>query len=462
MAIPPGVSLAPTNGPFDDPPTWIRLDTLAGLNITSISITRGRPDERSKTSPASVSIKGIDQDGILDPTNPNSPFAGELNPVKQAAITMFNPYTESWNWIFRGYVSDYTLSFDTDASESFMDFEITLTDMLDLLNDSEVIPDEAGNLSPDENVGDTFYTGQHVDDRILAVLADASTAFYEQIWPASQLQIASGNVFVQGTDYTNQSSLLQVIDDACDAEYPYGTNRFITQDGSFAFRGRYYRFLPELFIAFDGNRRQNNRMLEFFVVDVPSYSVGHSQAIAQTISFTRGKTNLINAALITPANIRQDQIAAQQVSNSPSIGTYGPRTSGMSLENLITSDPSDPGDSNTPIQECKSYGQSIVDNYKDPVTRVSQLKFTNPSNNTNDEGMNLWHLLTNVELSDFIHVTTKHPGGGGFDDDTYYVEQITYDIEPLQGDIWQVQLTLDLTSFAYYQTMPESWAPPSS
>src|SRR5215831_21018025 len=106
MTVPPGVSLSFTN-PFQTP-TWTRIDNLAGLDITSISITRGRPDERSKTNAGTVTIRGFDETGILDPTNPNGPFYGNLDPVKQAAVSLWNPYLNTWSYIFKGYISDIT------------------------------------------------------------------------------------------------------------------------------------------------------------------------------------------------------------------------------------------------------------------------------------------------------------------------------------------------------------------
>lgn len=465
MSIPPGISIDFSNDTlFTDPPTWTRIDNYPGIDIQSIQITRGRPDERSKTSPGSVVIRGFDESGLLDPTNASSPFHSGLNPVKAAAITLWNPNTNAWKYIFRGYVADYTLSFSTDISKPFIDFEITLVDLLDLLNDAEVIPDSAGNMVPSENIGDSFYTGQHCDDRIFAVLGDSATIMYGSHgaapWPASLLQIASGNVFVQGKAYPNQSSLLQVIDDACDAEGPYATNRFITKDGAFAFRGRYYRYAPTFYEASsDDTRASGHRLVAWSVADEQSWSSGQGMAGINGLTWTRGKTNLINACNITPAGIRTDEIAGQEIHDSTSIGKYGPRTSGNSLENLIIIKGDDGGNFK---QEAQSYAQAVVDNYKNPVTRVSQLKITNPSTDTDEKGQNTWSILTGIELSDLVTVYTQHTGGGGFNGVSHYVEQITYNIQPLLGQTWQVEMTLDLTPQAYYGTMPSLWNPPGT
>lgn len=461
MSVPPGISIDFSNDSlFTDSPTWTRIDNYPGIDITHVQITRGRTDERSKTNPGTVTISGMDESGLLDATNPNSPFYGGLDPIKQAAITLWNPNTNSWSYIFKGYVADYTWSFSTDLSKPFIDFQITLVDMLDLLNDAEVIPDAAGNMVPTENIGDCFYTGQHVDDRILAVLADTATAYHGMIWPVDELQIASGNVFVQGRGYSNGTAMLQVIDEACDAEGPYATNRFITKDGSFAFRGRYYRYEPTFYMAdSDANRRENHRLVEWSVADVQSFSSGTGMAMMNGLTWTRGKTNLINTIIVTPANIRTDQIAAQEKHDSTSISKYGVRTSGMTLENLITDDGDD---GNTSLQETNSFAEAYKLNYAYPVTRVSQIKITNPSNDTDDAGQNTWSFLTGIELSDLVTVHTRHPGGGGFGGVDHFVEQITYDLQPLRGSIWQVEMTLDLTPRAYYSSIPQSWNPPGA
>jgi hypothetical protein len=462
MTVPPGVSIAFTNAPLDDPVTWTRIDNLDGIHVESVSVHRGRANERDKTTPGTVTIQGVDTKGILDPTNTSGPYYGNLVPVKQAAVTLYNPQAKTWNWLFRGYID--TISHTLHEREDWFDFEITLVDMLDMLNDAEIVPDQAGDTVPGESVGDCFYTGQHIDDRLLAVLADSSTAFMAQIWPATLLEVASGNVFVQGRVYANRTSLLQVIDEACDAEYPGSTNRFIAFDGSFAFRGRYYRFVPDHFIPADNTTRAlGTRMLHWSVGDLPSYEANNTLTLYNGLKFEVSKTDLINAALVTPIGISDSALASgsQFASDSTSISAYGPRTSGMSLENLIT-DNADDG--NTALQETASFATATVHNYKDPPITANEIVFRNAAPHDGDYAAR-WKLLCGIELSDLMTVWSIHPGGGGFNlttgvEQDHFVEQLVYDLKPLQGDQWDVTLTVTLSSRHHFRYMPASWNPP--
>jgi hypothetical protein len=478
-ALPHGVALGFSNGPLDDPVTWTRIDNLDGVMFESIHIKRGRENERDKTIPGVVTIQGKDTKGALDPTNPAGAYYGSLLPVKQASVSLYNPDTAAWSYLFRGYVD--TLHYTRDPSGKWFEVELTFTDMLDMLNDGEVQPDQAGNTVPTESTGDCYYTGQHIDDRILAVLADSSTAFMAQVWPATLIQTASGNVFVQGTVYSRGTSLLQVIDDACDAEYPGSTNRFITSNGAFAFRGRFYRFVPTAFIPLDNTTRvPGTEMLHWIVGDIASVGEDASLAVYQNMEFEISKTDLINVTDVTPKGITDAQLAgtSQLSSDSTSITDYGPRTSGMSLENLIT-DNADDG--NTALEETSSFAAATVQNYKDPPVYCNQLVFRNPVKGDPDYS-NRWKLLCGIELSDLMTVWSKHPWGGGFNptssvDQDHYVESIEYELAGLgdkdtgNGDVWDVTLTVTLSSRHHFRWMPTTpvdghysngWQPPAA
>lgn len=459
---PPGFSLALTAGPLTDDPAWTRVDSLSGVKIESIEVERGRPTEWDKTAPGVVTIRGVDTEGALDPTNPGSPLAPYLVPVKQAALTIKNAHTGEWKWLFRGHVS--YIRNTPDASKNWQEFEIQLVDMLDILNDEEVIPDFAGNRVPTESMGDTFYTGQHVDDRILAVLADASTAFMRKVWPVSKLQVASGNVNVQGTVYSRGTSLLRVVDEACDAEFPDATNRFITVDGAFAFRGRGYRFVPTHHIPLDNSTRvSNRRMLHWSVGDMQAFQggAGDRLAVPTTMSYKIDKADLVNAVLVTAKGVSDATLAGGTLfaSDSGSVDAYGPRTGGRSIEGLILGDADD---GNNPDQESATYAQAIVENYKDPCVYVDTITFKNPVADGTDRYANNWRILTEVELSDLLTYYSTHAGGGGFTTDTgveqdHYVESIKYSITALQGDEWNVQLVLGLSSRHHYRWLSAEW-----
>src|ERR1043166_9025132 len=99
MAVPPGVSLALSDAPLADPVSWTRFDDQ--VRVSEITIDRGRTDERSKTTTGTVTIRGFDTSGALDPTKTSG-----LDPVRQAAVTLYNPVRGNWNWLFRGHIAE--------------------------------------------------------------------------------------------------------------------------------------------------------------------------------------------------------------------------------------------------------------------------------------------------------------------------------------------------------------------
>ena len=93
--------------------------------------------------------------------------------------------------------------------------------------------------------------------------------------------------------------------------------------------------------------------------------------IVGDLEFVRRSTDIYNAALATPQDIDDADIAGQVVTDSGSITSYGTNT--WSAENLITDGGVASG--TTALEETKLFAQSIVDDYADPRTRLTQLQF---------------------------------------------------------------------------------------
>jgi hypothetical protein len=438
-----GVAIAFDAAALTASPTWTRIDTIPHVSVQRWEIHRGRPTERDKTSVGSATITGIDTNGVLDPTNSGGTFYGKLNPVKQAGIALQNPVTSTWSTLYRGFVGDW--NYELDTSEKFLTFDLSLVDALDILGDAEVIPDTAGNTVPAESTGDVYYTGQQVDDRIKAALADAALSAGVTEWPAGLMTIFTGNVAVQGTVYSPRTPILQVIDDAADAEFPGVANRYVSKDGIVTFHGRYARFNPS---------NVSYGIQTWKVGDEAAFVSDSATAVISALRFTRGKTNLINAALATPNGIADADIAGQFVSDATSIAAYGARS--VAFENLITGG----GDELVPLSalaEVKQYATYYVDNYKDPRTRVSQIEFR-PSGTSGTRATALWALACGIELGDIVSLKTTHPGGGGFNED-FFVEGISYTAVPMKASYPELTVTLDVSPKAYYDTDPFSGHP---
>lgn len=440
--MPEGLNIAAEAAPLDADPTWSRIDNIDGVTVSSVDIVRGRNDETEKTAVGTLTARGVDRVGALDPTNGGSPFDGDLNPVKQILFSFWDPVGEAWATRFRGYWDQ--LTYEIHPSGKFATWQLDCVDALDILNDAEVVPDQAGMTVPTESAGDVFYTGQQVDDRIRAAIADAATSVFGVDWPSELLRIFSGNVAVQGTIYAAGTTLLEVIQEAVDAEFPGIANFYVDLIGRLTFHGRYARFHP----------------------DVPDYDIGHWKlgdgaafaaddtvcVIQSPFSFTRGKANLVNAALSTPKGIAPADIAAQLVSSSLSIGSYGVRS--VAFTDLIT----ESGDETIPLSakdETKLYSSYWVDNFKDPQNRPGTITIGSvPPDDVRAAA--IWPVLAGIDLSDLATLKTTHPGGGGFNNVDFFVEKIIENHKPRRGEDGGdlIQLQLEVSPRAYFDENP--------
>lgn len=428
MDSPEGLCLAFSDAPLTAAPSWTRIDNRTDIRPNRIRISRGRRSERDKVSVGTLTANGFDNAGALDPTNTGGPFYGDLDPIKQAAYGLYNPVADTWSTIFRGHLADLD-PYEIDVSAKYATFQLNLVDALDLLADALMIADKAGNTVPGESTGDVYYDGQQVDDRIKALIADASTAAFGVVWPSALLSIFSGNVALQGVAYSSGNSILTGIGDAQDAEFPLFANFFAAKDGVLTFHGRYARSNPSGY-----------SIPTWSCGDIPAWQDDDTIAVIQKLTLARGKTNLLNNALITPKGIKDSDISGQMVQDATSITNYGVRSLSP-IENLII----DEGDEATPKtanEETKLYATDIIDAFSTPRTRVKQLVFTNPPASREAP---VWDLAGGIDLGHAIELTTTHPGGGGFSTEKLIVEGITYDLAPMQGDTVNFTLTLDLS-----------------
>jgi hypothetical protein len=420
--------------------------------VASWSIDRGRQFELDRTDTGRATIVINDTDGTYDPTNTAGPYYGQLEPLKQAAIALQNPVTENWLTVFRGFVDEYT--YELDPAQGVMVATITLVDAFELLTAVSVTTGTAGGSPPVGSEGDIFYEQKEVDARIIDALTDGG--FDPAMWTRSgSPTIFSGNVVVQDSTYSPGSTLLEVIQDAADAEFPIA-NFFIDKEGLFAFHGRFARFDPTTTAASSGGAWVFRE-----------WQCGDGTAVASDptniaqlrgMSFTRSKERIYNRATATPMHVADADIAGQTSIDATSILAFGIRS--WSMENLLTygakTGPNvgsgDWGGAGA-LAETKLFANYIVTNYQTVKNRISQLTFR-PLDANDTRAPALWDLMCNIEIGDLITVTVDHPGAGGFAN-SFFVEGLHYQCEP-GGAVPDVTLTVDTSPNEYWADNPFS------
>lgn len=447
-----GVAIAFDSPTLELDPLWVSIEDQ--INVTSWQIDRGRSTELDKTSTGTARITIADTQGLLDPTNLDSPFNGNLDPMKQVAIGLTNPVTDSATTIFRGFVSEWLHSLDVfeetaGVARGIDTVTLECADAFDLLSALELTPGVHGDTTTASDFADVWLKGtpsnlvgqaaiaHHVNQRIEDLLLMAG-------WPAGLQFIFSGNVEVQGAVVPRRDSLLTALQDAADTEFPGGVaNIFMSKDGAVIFHGRYARFFPGR----------------------PGYGINHWYAggkaqaeadedvavIRSPLVFRRSKNDILNAVIAMPQGIDDVDAPGQLVKDDDSIDTYGWRSA--SFENLLVYTGDDHGGGQTTaLEETYKYADYYVGNYKTPRTRVTQLSFVgrSPSDTLSPA---LWALICGVEIGDLISLNTVHPGGGGFDED-FYVEGIHYSARPARTDMHDIQLTLDVSPRSFYDYNP--------
>lgn len=443
---------------FDDlslepDPTWTDVTALASSLVASYDIDRGREDEFLGTDTGTARVWINDQDGILDPTNAAGPYYGLIEPLRQILIELLNPVTDEWEERFRGFIEDYDYvpdpSTHVNADGEYlgnMALEISCADLTAILVAIEMQPDGSfGNDPADATppaTGNIWFEPKAANERIEQVLGNAGI---DPFW----FVVFTLNVNLQDTSYSPSQSVMEVIDEAVDAEFPTVSNRYVDRHGRLAVHGRLAKFDPDGTAADAGAAQW----------DFHHWKAGDSTAVAASISdtaqirelgFNRGLGKIYNTAFCTPKGFdpEVDDIADQTFKDTGSIATYGYRS--WSSESLIIDSGILTG--NDRNAECLLFATFIVTNYKTARNRITNLVVMS-LDPIDPRAAATWELLSKIDIADMIDVTLHDPGAtntGGFNAEPFFVEGVHETASPASGRYAMVRTTLSVSPAAYF------------
>lgn len=437
------------NVAFDDPalepsPSWTRLDDPAEPTlIASYTIDRGRQFELDRTDGGRATVQINDRDGLLDPTNSSSAYFARIQPLLQIVLGRWNPVAAQWQTRFRGFVADYDYSFD--PSQRVNRLTLSCVDIFEILNAIQMLPGQFGDTPPAASTGQVFFDNSNVDDRINQIYGNA-------LLDAAFFVTFTGNVGLYESVYSPGETALAAIQEAVDAEFPGVSNLYPDRFGRAVFHGRLAKFDPATIAAGAGDEQW----------DFHHWHCGDGAAVAAAASttaqirefaFNRGLDKIINSALATPVNIADADIAGQIVQDTSgppsSIDLYGIRS--WTAQNLLTK--TGLLDTSTALVETARFSTYYVDNYSAPRNRITTLTFRSMRPTWTGAAIT-WRLMCEADISHLIGVTVASPGGGGFEDEDFFIEGIHETNNPLNGSYDDVTVSLDVSPAAYWDLNP--------
>lgn len=438
-----GVCLAPNDSTLEPDPAWLRLDD-GYTRVASYSIDRGRQFELDQTDGGRAEVRIADVEGKLDPTNTTGDLYGLIEPLMQAGIARYNPVLDEWQSRFRGFVEDFDYVFDPSQRVNFL--TLSLVDIYEVLQTTEMQPGVFGDPPPlGASTGDIFFDNANVDDRILQVIGNAGL-------PVEFFVVFSGNVDLWETVYSSGESALTAIQEAVDAEFPGVSNLYPDRFGRACFHGRLAKFDP---VGTAGSTTPDRWSFQHWHAGDGAYVAGAPSTRVQLreFAFNRGISKVLNSALATPINIDDRDVAGQLVQDDASIGLRGVRS--WSRQNLLTK--TGLLDDSDSLIETKRFAEYIIDNYAQPRERITQISFR-PLYDLDDRAPRLWRFLSQVDIADRVDVTIASPGGGGFNEEPFFVEGIHEEVVgKVAGStdiLDDVTLSLDLSPMAYFTSNP--------
>lgn len=436
---------------------WTHLDQVHPNLITSYSIDRGRQFELDRTDGGRASVEVIDPEGILDPTSIASPYYGLLEPLLPARLGRRNPVTGEWYDRFRGFVEafDYTL----DPSQRYGRLTMTLVDIYEILQSIEMelgptTPPAFGDQPPPTKAGNLFFQGHPneaagvpgllIQDRIRSLLGQcAPPDGLDERWAV----VFTGNVYLYATVYSPGESVLTVIQETVDSEFPgLASNCYPDRHGRLCVHGRMSFFDPVGTAEEAGPTQWVFNELsagDGLAVNAHPDTTAHIRRFA----YDRGLSKIVNSATAWPARpppepqLTPAELAGQLVQDLTSIGRFGFRSwtsqELQTWQGLI--------DDTNDLVETKRYSQFIVDAFKEPHNRITEITFRSMRPDAVGATPN-WDLLSRIDISDSVAVTMHGPTGFLlFNEDPFFVQGVHEEVRPLNADYDDVTLSLDLS-----------------
>ena len=177
----------------------------------NITIRRGRNITRDTYEAGNAIIRVYDPTGDFNPQNPSSPYYGRLTPLRKLRVSA--TYAGSSYYLFSGYTTDYTYSYDQAENVSYVD--ISATDAFRLFNLAAVttITGQAA--------------GQDTGTRINKILDTVQ-------FPNGMRSVDTGNSLTQADPATSRTSLAAIQNVEISEQGAF----YITPEGNAIFKNR--------------------------------------------------------------------------------------------------------------------------------------------------------------------------------------------------------------------------------
>jgi hypothetical protein len=463
---------------LDPDPDWTDMDDE--IRISEYTIDRGRSFELDRVDTGRAEITINDTDGLLDPTNPGSDFAGDIQPLKQARLAVWDPVVEDWYTRYKGFVESYEYVYH--PSQRVNTVTIGLVDIFEIVAAVEMFPGAFGDTIPDENMeqlgGNVFFEDTADGDvhgmqrRIVDIIGDSShsTAALGSVGlPTAFYDVFSGNVSLHEQTYSAGESAMTAVQEAVDAEFPGVGNVYCDRLGRLCVHGRLARFDPVGTAAATDWDFHDWKAGDGAAVNASPTDTAHIRGFAMS----RDLSKIINLAYASPKTLltgsQYDNAVAgntvQPSDGGTSKGLYGIRP--WSTEGLLTKEGvtdglvGELGAANlSGWKETRTFADYYARNYAGPQNRVTQITFRSASLVATGAAAN-WAFLASCDISDRVAIVIGSPGGGGITYDgahpnhnRFFIEGIHEEHRPLNDRMDDVTMTLDLSPFLYYEDNP--------